>query len=264
MGTRRTAAAAQFLFDSHQARATFAPIPDSCRPQSIEDAYDVQEEFQRLIMKAQQDRIAGYKVAAISPVMQELLDINEPCGGAIFSRRIRRSPARLDARDFVHLAVECEIAVILGTDLEPLKRQFTMDDVAPAVATCAAAIELIEDRHSDYGKLKALDLIADNCWNAGIVIGPELADWQSLDLRAIKGAMYFVDRFMGEGRGSDVGGHPFESVAWIANLLARRNMKLRRGMVVMTGSVVSTQFPKIGDRVRVVMEGLGETSLVLS
>ena len=45
-------------------------------------------------------------------------------------------------------------------------------------------------------------------------------------------------------------GHPFEAVAWVANLLNRRGRMLRSGMIVMTGSSITTKFPAPGDRVR--------------
>ena len=33
------------------------------------------------------------------------------------------------------------------------------------------AVELVDDRHCDYATLDVLSLIADNSWNAGIVLG---------------------------------------------------------------------------------------------
>ena len=59
-------------------------------------------------------------------------------------------------------------------------------------------------------------------------------------------------------------GHPFEAVAWLANLLNRRGRRLERDMIVMTGSSITTKFPAPGDRVRFVIEGLGEATLEAS
>ena len=69
------------------------------------------------------------------------------------------------------------------------------------------------------------------------------------------------DRLEGQGKTGDALGHPFEAVAWLANLLNRRDRALERGMIVMTGSSITTKFPAPGDRVRFVIEGLGEASL---
>ena len=41
----------------------------------------------------------------------------------------------------------------------------------------------------------------------------------------------------------------------------RRGRTLRRGMIVMTGSSITTKFPAPGDRVKFAIEGLGEVAL---
>ena len=61
--------------------------------------------------------------------------------------------------------------------------------------------------------------------------------------------------------GRDAMGHPLEAVAWVANLLNRRGRRLEGGMVVMTGSSITTKFPAPGDRVRFAIDGLGEIAL---
>jgi 2-keto-4-pentenoate hydratase len=255
--------AAQFLFQQHQARARFRPIPSDIRPNSLAQAYEVQEALQALFREAGRGAVAGYKVAAITPVMQRLLDIHQPCAGAIFERTIHRSPARIDARPFIHLAVECEIAVILGEDLPPRETPYRRDDVARAVAAYAAAIELVEDRFADYRTLSAVDLVAENAWNAGIVLGDAVTAGGALDVAKVGGAMRINGRVVGQALAGDDRGHPFDVVSWLGNLLLARRHMLRRGMVVMTGSIVETQFAVPGDEVSIAIDGLGSASFRL-
>jgi 2-keto-4-pentenoate hydratase len=186
--------------------------------------------------------------------MQRLMKIDQPCGGAVFAAEIHASPAELRLADFGRVAVECEIAVRLGRDLpggEP------REAVAEAVAACHAAIELIDDGEAEYGRFDALDLVADNAWNAGLVLGPAVEDWRRLDLAALVGRMSIGGRQVGEGIGADVLGHPLEALVWLADTLAARGRKLRAGMVVTTGSIVSTKWPEAGETVEVAIEGLG-------
>lgn len=256
--------AARFLFEAHGDRAPFSHPPGDIHPRDLDEAYAVQEALQALLIAAGRGAIAGYKIALTSPVMQEFAGLDHPCAGAIFASTVHRSPVTLPAADFIHLGVECEIAIRLGADLPAQDAPHDRAGVAEAVAACMAALELVEDRGADYASLTATALVADNAWNAGVVLGPEVSEWRDLDIAALAGHMSIGDAVMGEGRGADALGHPFEGLAWLANHLAARGRSLDAGMIVMTGSIVATQFPDPGDRVSARVEGLGEASLTIS
>ena len=51
------------------------------------------------------------------------------------------------------------------------RRAVTLGEIATAVESCMAAIELIEDLHYDYKRLDAAAMVAGNVWNAGVVLG---------------------------------------------------------------------------------------------
>ena len=68
-------------------------------------------------------------------------------------------------------------------------------------------------------------------------------------------------RPVGEGRGADAMGHPFNSVAWIADHLAAHGRGLLRGDVVITGSIITSKNVNAGDLVKFSVEGLGEVEL---
>ena len=123
------------------------------------------------------------------------------------------------------------------------------------------AFELVDDRGADYSNLYFLGVAADNAWNAGVVLGAERADWQSLDLENARGAMTINGEPAGEGYGRDVLGHPLDALAWLANTLAGRGKELEAGMLVMTGSIVSTKFLNPGDEAAFTFEGLGDIRL---
>jgi 2-keto-4-pentenoate hydratase len=64
-----------------------------------------------------------------------------------------------------------------------------------------------------------------------------------------------------EGHGRDVMGHPLEALLWLANMLAQQGKNLTQGMVVMTGSMVTTKFVHAGDPVDLAVGRLGEVQL---
>lgn len=251
----------RFLLEEHQARRPFAPIPSASAPRTVEEAYAIQDAFTTLLAETK-GPVAGYKIALTTPVMQQMVGFHEPIAGSIV-QTIHHSPCTIRSADYVHLGVECEIAVQLGRTLPAASAPWSRAGVAEAIGSVMAAFELVDDRNANYTHLAAqiLSVIADNAWNAGIVLGPPVTDWRSLDLAAVRGTMRINGQIVGEGQGRDVMGHPLEALTWLANMLAARGQSLAAGMVIITGSIVSTKFIQPGDTVQAVVERLGEVHL---
>jgi 2-keto-4-pentenoate hydratase len=169
------------------------------------------------------------------------------------------------ARDYVRLIVEFEIAVQLAADLPVADRPYFRDRVATAVGAVMPALELADDRGADYTKLPKhpLELIADNAWNEGAVLGRPVEDWKGADLGAIRGIAKINGKVVGEGVGAAAMGHPFDAVAWIADNLATRGRGLVRGTVVITGSLVTSKAVHPGDRVEFSLERFGSVELLV-
>jgi 2-keto-4-pentenoate hydratase len=235
-------------------------LPPELHPADLDEAYRIRREFQAIEEERGRGAIAGYKIAITTKVMQELCGIDEPCWGAIFAREVHEAHAELRAADYCRIAVETEIAIRLGADLP---RGGSHAELAGAIEAAMAAIELIEDLRYDYKRLDAAALVAGNAWNAGIVLGPPVTDWRRLDLAALAGRCRINGEEVGRGVGGDVMGHPLNALSWLADKLAAAGTPLRRGMVVMTGSVVATKYPVAGDHVEIEVDGLGKSALVL-
>jgi 2-oxo-3-hexenedioate decarboxylase/2-keto-4-pentenoate hydratase len=249
--------AARKLVEARLAGRPIGPLPADCRPADEAAAYRVQAEAHRLLSAAGQGALAGWKIGCTTPVMQRFLDIPSPCAGGMLAATMFRGEGALEHRRLIKPAVECEIAVRLGADLPAGGAPWTQASVAPAVAACMAAIELVDDRYADYRSLGTPTLIADDFFHVGCVLAPEVADWRRLDIPALRGETRINGAGVGEGRGGDVMGHPFAALAWLANLLAGQGRALRAGQIVLTGSVVETRWVQPGDRVEIAIEGLG-------
>jgi 2-keto-4-pentenoate hydratase len=250
------AEAVRFLDDAHRTRASYQNIPAEIGPQTVAEAYDVQEALcarwaERL------GAVAGLKIATTTKVMQRLMGIDHPCGGMIFSSRVHHSPASIHKADYVNVRIECELAVELGRTLSPTSRAYTREDVRPAVSAVMAAFELIEDRHADYKTCKALSLIADNAWNGGIVIAAPKPLPASLELDGISGHLSRDGKLEASGRTDD----PLGALAWLANLAIERGRPIQSGMLVITGSVVTTVDIAPGERLDFVLDGVGAASI---
>ena len=256
MGERaRLQAMAQWMWQARARRLPYRNLPDDLRPASIAEAYAAQEAYYGLAEPIY-GAVAGAKIATTTKVMQQLMGINHPCGGAIFSRTIHRSPAKLRAADFVNLRIESEIALQLGADLPASGAPWTRETVAPAVAAALPAFELIEDRNADYASTEALSLIVENCWNGGIVTGTRKSVPLD-DLVGIAGRLTLAGKLVGEGAAED----PCATLAWLANLIAERGRDLKAGMVVITGSLIATVSIARGQRAVFTVDGLGEVAM---
>jgi len=248
----RLDAMARWLWQARQRRLPYRNLPDELRPASIAEAYAAQEAYYRLAEPVL-GAVGGAKIATTTKVMQQLMGITHPCGGAIFSRTIPRSPDKLRAGDFVNLRIESEIALQLGADLPAAAAPWTRAAVAPAIAAAMPAFELIEDRNADYATTEAASLIVENCWNGGVVIGtgkPVAVD----DLVGIAGRLTLDGKLVGEGRAED----PCATLTWLANHVAERGRDLNAGMVIITGSLIATVSIAAGQQAVFTVDGLGE------
>jgi len=232
--------AAQSLLAEHKTRARFKPLGPPEAPATISDAYDIQEKYVGLLRSVHGEP-AGYKVGLTSAAMQAFCGIDHPIAGVVLASRVHRSAVAVRRQNFGRLGLEFEIAVRIGSDIPVADAVFSAETIAPHIDGVCAAIELVDDRDADYGRLDVLSLVADNSWNAGIVLSEFAGKWP--DLGGVPGQATRDRASIGQGHGRDILGHPFNSVAWLASQLASRGIGLKAGEIVMTGSVMKTVFP---------------------
>jgi 2-keto-4-pentenoate hydratase len=246
--------AAQSLLAAHKANVQFKTLGPPDKPLTIVDAYDIQDRYVALLRGEHGDPV-GYKVGLTSATMQKFCGIDHPIAGVVLAKRLLRSGASVRRADYGRLGLEFEVAVRIKSDVPVTAAPCTADMIAPHVGGVGTAIELLDDRAADYSSLDVLSLIADNSWNGGIVLSEFSPQWP--DLEAILGRATKNGAALGEGHGRDILGHPFNSVAWLATQLNSRGVGLKAGQVVMTGSVMKTDFPDAAASYRFDFEGLG-------
>jgi len=225
------------LVRAHEARERYRlldGLPD------LAAAYQVQRAFVRRIIG--DDKVAGYKIGLTSHRMQAMCGISHPLSGVVFAKRVKPSGATLRIADYVRLGVEFEICARMGRDLPPRSSPYGRADIDGAVDAVCPAVEVVDDRHADYAKLDMRTLVADNSWNAGVVLSRFVPPPASLE--TVEAVVYQDGVEVGRGVGADALGHPFEPVVWLANHLAADGVGLKKGDLVMTGSIVRTCFPE--------------------
>lgn len=255
----RTEATAMMLMEAHALREQFVPFAAQREIKDVATAYRVQDAYWRRQMARDNTTPGGFKIGLTTKKMQEMCGIDSPVAGYVPANRIYSSGIALDAKRQTHLGLEFEIAVKLARDFPFRPIPYTQQELAQAVAAVAPGVELVDDRHCDYATLEALSLIADNSWNEGIVVG----EWQEppKDLGSVEGVVTLDGQELGRGFGRDALGHPYVPLTWLANFRAGTDRPLKKGDVVMTGSLIRTNFPTQSCKYHYELAGLGSVDV---
>lgn len=231
------------LLRRHAAREVFTSIFTDGEPQDVALAYAVQDAYVAGLIASGGGTRAGYKVGLTTERMQQMCGVDEPIAGVVLRSRMMSSPGEARVADYVHPGLESELAVRIGPDGEGI------DQVC-------AAFELVEDNGADYARLSAALIVADNSWNAGLVLGPAVAAGDLASLKGLAGVLTNNGAPAGEGVSDEVLGDPMNAVRWLAAHLRTRGRALRPGDWVSTGSIVPTRFVAAGESWRFTLGGL--------
>ena len=254
-------AVASRLMREHETGARFRPLGAEDAVTGSTGAYAVQRHHVDLLRERSGEPV-GYKIGLTSARMQQMCGIDSPVAGVVLAGRVHRNGTTVSIGDYGRLGIEFEIGVRIGSDLGRTAAAHTAESVAGAVSGICAAVELIDDRHADYGHLDALSLIADNSWNAGIVLDDWRERWPALP--ELRGRVLVDGVEVDSGLGRDVMGHPFAPLAWLANHLGADGGGLKAGDVVLTGSLVVTRFPEQAGLYRYDLEGVGSVDVTVT
>ena len=174
----------------------------------------------------------------------------------LLANGVYASPAAVPLDRFAQLAVEAEVAFVMREDLAG--PGITPPRALAAVEGALPALELIDARWS--GKATATDVIADGVYASAIVLGAPLTPVRNLDL-ALEGLVYEMNgAIAATNTAAEVLGSPANSLAWIANTLGARDLSLRAGDVVMSGSISILLRPQAGATIRATFTRLGSVA----
>lgn len=232
-----------------------SPVPTELGPLTIAQAYDVQDQVRQALV-ATGERVVGWKVGFTGKATQQAFNTNEPAAAFLLGSGVYASGAEVPAGGFIGLAVEAEVALVMGRALAG--PGVTPPQALLAVEGAVPALELIDFRYA--GKPTAVDAIADGVFAKAIVLGAPLTDVTHIDL-ALEGLVYeLTGAIAATNTAAEVMGSPINSLAWLANHLGARGLGLRAGDVVMTGSVSVLLRPKAGESVRARFTRLGSVA----
>jgi 2-keto-4-pentenoate hydratase len=257
MDQSHIAQAAAFLWRTRIEQRRIEALPDHLRPRALEEGYAIQD----AMVAASAEPVSGWKIAATSKAGQEHIGVTEPLAGRLFKNFILQDGARLPAAPLHMAVIEAEFAFRMARDLKPRDSIYEQAEVCDAVAALHLAIEVPDARFEHFAEIGPAQIVADDAFASWFILGPQIRNWQSLDLsiqqvRAFKNGALFR-----EGVGANALGDPRIALTWIANHLARRGIGLKQGDVVTTGTCITPAAIAAGDQMVAEFVDLGRVTV---
>ena len=136
---------------------------------------------------------------------------------------------------------------------------YSKDNLEATLGICPA-LEVVDSRIKDW-KIKIQDTVSDAASYARIVVGNQVTPLDGLDLRVIGMATYLNGELVVSGSSASVMGNPIEAVKWLANKLLELGVELKKGEIILSGSLTPVFEIKKGDSITAVFDHLGEVSV---
>ena len=248
-------AVARRLRDAYSG-AVVPPLRDGLGPTDVEGAYAVQTINTRF-WEAQGRRIVGRKAGLTAKAVQVQLGVDQPDFGVLFEDMRVADGGILDPARTIQPKAEAEIAFVLGADLPDADT--TVEQVAAAVASVHAAIEIVDSRIADW-KISFADTVADNGSSAFFVLADAGLPLAGLDLEGAAMEMGVNGAIASTGAGAAALGNPLNAAAWLARTLAGRGEPLKAGDILLAGALGPMVALTPGDHVVADIAGIGTCS----
>ena len=232
-------ALAQRQWRDYQARS---PGTLFAEPHTLDlaDAYRLQAAVSTLRIGSG-DRVAGYKIGCTGAGTIQQFGVAGPVRGYLYQSEIHKSGDRLDTRSFASLAIEGEMAVRIGTD-----------------GRSQAAFPVLELHNFVFrGVRKTLvELVANNCLNAGVVLPPSAWLVSSCYLTTHAALQVLINgRLIDSADPWPSAGGAEVSLAWLRAHLGEHGLSLAPGDLVLTGTPLGLYLANPGDHVAVGLDG---------
>lgn len=246
--------ARHFTQARRQARA-LADYPGSV-PSSLEDAYRIQE----AAIAFWPDRIAGWKLGRIPDAWVNRLNAGRLAGPIFVGQVLNSVEGRtVDFPVFEggFAAVEAEFVLRIGTDQPEGRSAWSLEDAAMLVDAAFVGVEPAGSPLATINELGPCVVVSDFGNNAGLILGPEIADWRSR-LDDLTCETWIEGDLVGRGGARSIPNGPVDSLRVLLEICEQRGRHLKAGDLVSTGAATGIHDIVAGQSSRVVFDGVGE------
>jgi 2-keto-4-pentenoate hydratase len=249
--------AAAFLWQARIRKKRVPELPEQFKPASLSDGYAIQDAMAALAGQS----VAGWKIAATSAAGQRHIGVTEPISGRLFSGFVLAENATIDSNPLHMRVVEAEFAFVMRRGLAPRDVEYDRTEVKNAIADLHLAIEIPDARFERFDNIGAAQITADDAFASWFVLGPKVANWESLDLPTQQVCIQKNGALAAEGQGANALGDPLIALTWLANHLNGRRLGLSAGDIITTGTCVTPVAIAPRDAITAQFPGLGSVGV---
>ncbi len=242
-------AVAAKLLHAHRARMQLGVTDIDQEATTLDDAYAIHTAVMREL-----GPVGAFKTSKTPDGTQ----IKAP----IAASGVRNSGAVFTADELVMAGIELEIAFRFEAD-PPSPDVADFEDMLRAAVVALPAIEVVDTRLAFHETCHPMMKLADNQFNAGLVVGAPVRDWQGLDLAGPQHTFHAGDALVSDGPGTVPGGTAFDILAGFVRVVGNHCGGLRAGQYVTTGALSGLHWIEKGRRVTGSIEGLGDLDVMI-
>ncbi len=154
-------------------------------------------------------------------------------------------------------AIEAEFIFKLGQTVEPSDCQWSADGLAGLVAGLYVGAEIASSPMAAINELGPTVVTADFGNNAGLVLGPEIPNWQSAKPADLLAKVIVDGDVVGEASAAAIPGGPLAALQFAISVAAERGIALPAGTLISTGAATGIHNVRTSSASRVEFGELG-------
>jgi 2-keto-4-pentenoate hydratase len=190
--------------------------------------------------------VVGWKIAAQKEEMQRQLRTDSPIYGRVYATRT--PPLFVERAKQCSPIPEVEYQAVLGSDLPPRDKPYSVEEVTDAVASLHPGLELAECRFVHDAQFPPLPaVLADGSGSGTILYGPAIENWRRRDIAGQEAVLLCNGVPRRRGTAGEALDHPMVPLTWLANELSRTGIGMKAGQMISTGTLTGMLAPKAGE-----------------
>ena len=255
--------AAETLYNARIRKKRIIELPKDCIPESIKDAYDIQDELTNKYISADKNTLLiGKKIGCTNEAAKAQLNVKDSFFGNMFLKNISQSKCIINSENYFSPFVEPEFSFVMKDELDILKAPYKPEVVCESISAALPSIELVDSRFEDWTVVGVKNLIADNAVHAHWIYGDEINNLNSINFNNHPVDLLINGKLIDKGNSNNVMGNPINSLTWLINNLALFGKSLPKNSYISTGTCTPAIPIKKGDKVMADFGKLGNVSFI--